>query len=387
MSQLRFPAGLDAEHFLDSYWQQRPLLMRQALPELATPLAADELAGLACEPEVESRLIIEHGDPPWQVRHGPFDDADFAALPETHWTLLVQDVDKYVPAAAALLDAFDFLPRWRLDDVMVSYAPDQGTVGPHLDAYDVFLVQTHGRRRWRIAEHHYDDDDLVPGLDLKILRHFETAQEWLLEPGDVLYLPPGIAHWGIAEGDCMTCSVGFRSPSQAELAAGWLEHLLGRCDDKRRYADPRPLPASLGGEISDPVLDQVGDLLERLRDWPREELAAWFGAYITEPKPHLHPEAPAVPITASALQAGLAAGERIRAHPWARMAIVRSPSPVLYVDGQPHLPPRLDNGIEALAAGRAAGLGDLSAESLPLLVNLYNHGSLIWDNQDDELSD
>ena len=202
--RLRLPQGLDGETFLRDYWQKQPLLMPAALPTQSFTLTPDELAGLACEPQFESRLILEDEEGLWEVRQGPFAEADFAALPESHWTLLVQDVDKYVSDTVSLIEAFDVVPDWRIDDVMISYATDRGGVGPHSDAYDVFLMQASGRRRWRISDRHYAESDLLPGIDQRILARFHTAQEWVLEPGDVLYLPPGVAHWGTAEGPCMT---------------------------------------------------------------------------------------------------------------------------------------------------------------------------------------
>jgi len=385
----RFPDGLDAQTFLRDYWQQRPLLMRQALPDIVNPLEPEELAGLACEPDIEARLITEHGEHPWQLQHGPFDESDFAALPTSHWTLLVQDVDKHVPAAAALLDRFAFLPRWRMDDLMISYAPDQGSVGPHLDAYDVFLVQTLGKRRWRISSRRYDDDDLLPDLDIRVLRDFHTEQEWLLEPGDVLYLPPGVAHWGIAEGEhCMTCSVGLRSPSQRELASSWFEHLLERADDRQRYRDPASLAPGLGGQIPATVLTEVRALLDSLRDWPDAELAGWFGCYITEPKPQLLPESADEPIDVAELAQALADGATLRAHPHARLAFIDPGDgrPLLFADGERFTLPVISPGpgLRALCDRQSVGTEQLDETLHDLLVRLYNQGSLSWDGEDDD---
>ncbi len=387
MPELRFPTGLDATRFLREYWQQRPLLMRAALPGAANPLSPDELAGLACEPGVESRLVIEHGDTPWQVHHGPFDENVFATLPERHWTLLVQDVDKLVPAATALSQPFAFLPRWRMDDVMVSYAPDQGSVGPHLDAYDVFLIQTLGRRRWRISTRPYTDADLIPDLDIRVLADFVTEQEWLLEPGDVLYLPPGVAHWGVAEGEhCMTCSVGFRSPSQSELTSSWFEHLLARSDDQRRYRDPRQLPVGLGGRIPTEVVDQVRQLLASFAEWPDTELTAWFGGFITERKPHLVPESPSAPLHRDALVRQLNAGWRLVAHPFSRLAYADEGNGrlTLFVDGDAHAHIPFSEVLADLCDHRPAGSAELPAELIVLLTRLFNQGSLIWHDHDED---
>lgn len=379
---LQFPDGIDAEIFLRDYWQQRPLLMHQALPGVVNPLEPDVLAGLACEPEVEARLLIEHGESPWQLQHGPFGDADFAALPDRHWTLLVQDVDKHVPEAAALLDHFAFLPRWRMDDLMISYAPDQGSVGPHVDAYDVFLVQTLGHRRWRISDRAYNDDDMLPDLDIRVLRDFHTEQEWLLAPGDVLYLPPGVAHWGVAEGEhCMTCSVGFRSPSQHELASSWFDTLLTRADDRQRYRDPASLTPGLGGQIPTDAVATVRTLLDSLRNWSDNELADWFGRYITEPKPQLLPALPETPLDLTALTQQLSEGAELRAHPHARLAftVPQDGASLLFADGECFALDTIDPGLQALCNRQTAGLSQLAVEHYPLLTRLYNQGSLQWD--------
>ncbi|MBK1630277.1 hypothetical protein CKO31_05850 [Thiohalocapsa halophila] len=288
--RLHWPAGLDASRFLADYWQRRPLLLPGAFAGIGSPIEPDELAGLACEPEVEARIVQEHGaQRPWQVSHGPFDESVFAALPETHWTLLVQDVDKHVPAVAGLLACFDFLPEWRLDDIMVSWAEDGGSVGPHLDQYDVFLVQVQGWRRWRIDTRPSPPADCVPDLDLRLLKHFQPDADWLLGPGDVLYLPPGVPHWGIAEGPCMTWSVGLRAPAWRELAADWLQYAVDALTGDGRWRDPpsaappdepAALPMTLPGTMRahiDQILAGADEGLFR----------RWLGCYLTEPKPNI----------------------------------------------------------------------------------------------------
>ena len=284
MTTLQFPAGIDRDGFLRDYWQRRPLLLRAALPPDSFPVSPEELAGLACETEFESRLIVEHPPASRELRHGPFDEGDFAALPETRWTLLVQDVDKYLPQVARLLDSFDFVPGWRMDDIMISYATDQGGVGPHTDAYDVFLMQALGRRRWRLSHRHYTDADLIPGLEQRILAHFETDEEWVLEPGDILYLPPGVAHWGIAEGDCMTYSLGFRSPSQQEIAADWFQYLVALTGETR-LTDPRDLRVDSPAELTRGVQLHAAQLLADLPGTGSQAFRLWLGGYLTESKP------------------------------------------------------------------------------------------------------
>src|SRR5690606_32440789 len=250
---LQILGGISAREFLRDYWQKKPLLIRQAIPDFQNPLSPDELAGLSLEEEVESRLVIEHGDSPWELRRGPFAEDTYQQLPERDWTLLVQAVDQLVPEVAELLQHFRFLPNWRIDDVMISYATDGGGVGPHFDNYDVFLLQAHGRRRWRIGRQ--KDKTLRPGLPLKILAAFEPEEEHVLEPGDMLYLPPGWAHDGIAEGECMTYSIGFRSPNGAQLAHEVLQRMAEAAADEEgaiyrdaqqsAVANPGAIPAAL----------------------------------------------------------------------------------------------------------------------------------------------
>ena len=207
---------LTAEEFLRDYWQKRPCLIRKALPGFNVPLDADDIAGLACEEMAESRLVFgsfpEHD---WQLRHGPFGEDDFAQLPPSHWTLLVQDVEKHYPPLSELMACFDFLPNWRLDDLMVSYSVPQGSVGPHVDQYDVFLFQVSGSKLWQIAATF--ESDLLDDCPLNVLQSFDSEKEWLLKAGDMLYLPPGIAHHGVAIDEGMTWSIGLRAPSSADL--------------------------------------------------------------------------------------------------------------------------------------------------------------------------
>ena len=275
--QLRLPHGIDRAVFLHQYWQRRPLLMRNALAVDNFRLGADELAGLACEPDLESRLVVEHSRGSWDLRHGPFNARDFGTLPESHWTLLVQDVDKYLPEVARLIDAFDFVPDWRIDDIMISYAADQGGVGPHTDAYDVFLMQAQGRRKWRISESHYTDADLIPGLAQRILSRFDTDHEWVLEPGDVLYLPPGVAHWGIADGPCMTYSLGFRVPSQQELAADWFQHLVA-LSYQSRLSGPDDLDPEQPSRLPGGVFETAAQTIDALPDPRSGSFRLWLGA-------------------------------------------------------------------------------------------------------------
>ncbi len=275
--------GLTVEDFLRDYWQKKPLVIRGALPAFTSPLSPEELAGLACEEDTSARLILEKGGGrPWELRYGPFAEEDFMELPEMHWTLLVQEVDRWVPDVARILDFFRFVPNWRIDDVMVSYAPDGGSVGAHIDNYDVFLLQGLGRREWRIGVTPMEEEDLVPDIDVSMLRGFEPDETYVLEKGDMLYLPPRLAHHGIAVGDSMTYSIGFRAPSHEEIVSGYLGRVLEEMDPTVRYSDPDLEPQEHPGEIRLEALKRVREIVRNaIAD---EEIDRWFGYYVTEPK-------------------------------------------------------------------------------------------------------
>ena len=275
--------GLDARQFLAEYWQKKPLLIRGALPGFDGLLSPEELAGLACEDGVESRLVLQQKTA-WRLEQGPFDEDSFLHLPATGWTLLVQNVNHYLPEAAALLRQFDFIPHARLDDLMVSYAPDGGGVGPHFDSYDVFLLQGQGKRLWRISEQ--QDLRLDEDAPLRILKHFDTEQEWLLEPGDMLYLPPHLAHWGIAVGNAMTYSIGFRAPAAQELAIHFLGYMQERIQLSGVYADPGLTLQTHPAEIGPAMIEQAATLLQGVR-WQAQDVARFLGGYLTEPKQHV----------------------------------------------------------------------------------------------------
>ncbi len=286
------PGGMPVAEFLRDYWQKRPLLIRNAFPGFHPPLDGDELAGLACEEDVESRLIsgsVHSGR--WQVRHGPLSEEMFGHLPERDWTLLVQDVEKHVPELAPFLDHFDFIPGWRVDDLMISYAADGGSVGPHVDAYDVFLLQAAGRRRWQVGT---PDAALaeIPGLEIRVLAGFEARDEWLLEPGDMLYLPPNVPHYGIADGACMTWSIGFRAPSLAEMIADLGGYLSQRAGDGTHYTDPDlGMEEAEFGALAPAARERMRKLVRAALALDDAELDEWFGCFLTEPKPWLRAEA------------------------------------------------------------------------------------------------
>jgi 50S ribosomal protein L16 3-hydroxylase len=231
--------GFVKSEFIQQYWQKNPCLIRQAFPGLKSPITPEELAGLACEDGVHSRLIIEKdADTPWKLLYGPFQEEVFLKLPETHYSLLVSECEKWVPALSKLLDQFRFIPHWRIDDLMVSYAPPGGSVGPHSDEYDVFLLQAQGSRKWQYSDCRVENQPLIPDLDLAIMQVFNADHEAVLHPGDMLYLPPGIAHHGVAIDDCLTFSIGFRAPTAIEVLESFMLEASRQNAASIRYTDP-----------------------------------------------------------------------------------------------------------------------------------------------------
>lgn len=284
MTYLTQLGEISVETFLAEYWQQKPLLIRQCIPDharytdLITP---DELAGLACEVS-SSRIVQERGATPWQVTHSPFQDEDFAQLPETHWTLLVNDVDHYLPEFNTLLEKFAFIPRWRIDDLMISFAVEGGSVGAHTDEYDVFLFQAQGQRRWQIETTPRTDSDYLPELDLRILEQFDPDQEWVLNPGDVLYLPPHIPHHGVALNECMTYSIGFRAPSQHGLLEHCLTQVLDTPEYQTRYRDSQRTLQNNPYQLHEHDLERLTALA--LQQLDTETLKRMIGEYLTTEK-------------------------------------------------------------------------------------------------------
>lgn len=330
---MRLP-GFDIDHFLNHHWQRRPVLIRNPWGAWCNPLEPDELAGLACEADVESRLVI--GDDAARVMEsGPFPESRFGELGDGPWTLLVQAVDHLVPDVAELIEPFRFVPNWRIDDVMVSYATDGGGVGSHYDNYDVFLVQGLGKRRWRVGPVCNAQTPLLPHDDLRLIADFEATDEWVLEPGDILYVPPCFAHEGVAVGDdCMTYSIGFRAPSRAELVEGWSEHQAELMQDEDRYADPDLAIQANPGEITPAAIDRLHAIvMEALGD--RDAFARWFGQYNSLPKYDGDPVADA-PIDEAALRVALAPGVALVRNPAARFSFIRQRDggTLLFADGQ-----------------------------------------------------
>ena len=377
---LQLLGGITAREFLRDYWQKKPLLIRQAIPDFESPIDADELAGLALEEEVESRLVIEHGERPWELRRGPFAEDAFSTLPEREWTLLVQAVDQFVPEVAELLEQFRFLPSWRIDDVMISFAAPGGSVGPHFDSYDVFLLQAQGKRNWKIGQMCNSESPLLQHADLRILAEFEESAEWVLEPGDMLYLPPRLAHYGIAEDDCMTYSVGFRAPSAAEVLTHFTDFLAQYLTDEERYTDADVQPVSDPHQIQSDALDRLKSLLaEHMSD--ERMLLTWFGQFMTEPR---YPELVAgEELGEEDFVASLQDGAILVRNPSARMAWSEVDDDVLlFASGQSrYLPGKLRELLKMICSAdalHAENLGPWLADEdgRALLCELVKQGSL-----------
>ncbi len=314
--------GMPAAQFLRDYWQKRPLVIRAAFPDFESPLSPEDLAGLACEEAALSR-IVQHDRKKdrWTLRTGPFAEEEFPKLPTKDWTLLVQDVDKWDADVRALLERFDFLPCWRIDDVMISFAAPGGSVGAHVDQYDVFLLQGLGKRHWQIdtspnTSHAFRDD-----VELKLLREFTPTHEWTLEPGDMLYLPPGVPHHGVAVDACLTYSIGMRAPSHAELIVDFAEHVAEKLADEARYADADLVVPSDRHEIDEAALARVRQALSALQS-DDAALAKWFGNYISAYR-SADVAVPPKPPTADAVRKALADGGALLRHPFVRSAWMR----------------------------------------------------------------
>ncbi|QXH43914.1 cupin domain-containing protein [Pseudomonas xanthosomatis] len=383
---LQLLGGLTAREFLRDYWQKKPLLVRQAFTDFVSPIDPDELAGLALEEEVESRLVLEHGERPWELRRGPFAEDAFADLPERDWTLLVQSVDQFVPEVAELLEEFRFLPSWRIDDVMISYAAPGGSVGPHFDNYDVFLLQGHGTRNWKVGQMCNSDSALIEHADLRILADFEQSEEWSLEPGDMLYLPPRLAHYGIAEDECLTYSVGFRAPSAAEVLTHFTDFLSQFLPDEERYSDADAVPAADPHQIQHDALDRLKGLIDKHMN-DKDLLLTWFGQFMTEPR---YPElVTGEELSEAELLDSLEQGAVLIRNPSARMAWSEVEDDLLlFASGQSrllsgHLRPLLKL-ICAADALHIENLGKWIAdeEGLTLVCQLIKQGSLGFANDE-----
>ncbi len=291
--------GLTADQFLSEYWQKKPLLVRGALPGFTGLLTRDEMLDLSGRDDVESRFVSQADG--WTIDHGPFSRAALRRKAKP-WTVLIQGLNMLMPQADEMMRRFNFIPYARLDDLMVSYANDGGGVGPHFDSYDVFLLQGIGKRRWRIGNQM--DQTLIEGLPIRILKDFKPVHDWVLEPGDLLYLPPEWAHDGVAVGECMTYSVGFRAAPAQDLAEQFLMFMQDRVSLPDRYRDPKLKRQRHPAKIGTAMIDQVAGMLAGIR-WNRDTVRDFLGAHLTEPKSHVFFDPPARPMSEARFDAVL----------------------------------------------------------------------------------
>ena len=291
-----FLGGMSPQLFLRDYWQKKPLLIRDAFPDFHDLLSITELMALASNDDAQARLVTEQNGA-WQLQHGPFVPHDFRKLKRVHWSLLVQGINHFVPQAEKLLLDFNFIPHARLDDLMISYAPHGGSVGPHYDSYDVFLLQGKGHKHWQISAQH--DMSLIPDAPLRILQKFIPEQEWILGPGDMLYLPPRYAHHGVALNDCLTYSIGFRAPSAQELATQFLVYLQDHIQLEGIYQDPDLAIQKHPAQISTAMLAKITRMLTQIH-WCQGDIERFTGTYLTEPKPHIFFDPPQRPLSQAA---------------------------------------------------------------------------------------
>ena len=357
--------GLSPQAFLRRHWQKRPLLVRRALPRFRGVIGKGALCALAVRDDTEARLVVRAGAR-WRVTHGPLARARLPGPGRRDWTLLVNGVNHHVAAAEALLRRFDFLPQARLDDVMVSYAAPGGGVGPHADSYDVFLLQGPGRRVWRLARPRRFA--FVPGAPLRLIADFRPEEEYLLEPGDLLYLPPGWGHDGVALDPCFTCSIGFRAPRGAELAAAFLDYLHERGLPDASYRDPGLRPSAHPARIGAGMLAFAEAQLARIR-WQRADVETFLGRYLSSPKPHT--------VFSRSTRPFPRAAERclVSLDPKTQM-LYRGKR--FYINGEVFVPrPRQHRALAALAdARRAPGRSLLRAGLAPWLAECYRAGFL-----------
>ncbi len=369
--------GLAPAQFMRRHWQKTARLIRQAIPGFTGVCPKRELFALAGRDDVESRLVVKGGSakkPVWSLEHGPFRASDMKSLPATDWTLMVQGVDLHVDAAAALLQRFAFIPHARLDDLMITYAMPGGGVRPHFDSYDVFLLQGPGRRRWRTSTQ--QDLRLSAGMPLKILRHFKPEESWTLDPGDMLYLPPSVAHDGVAITECMTYSIGFRAPTIQELVEAFLQFLPEALPlVEQRYADPDLAATRTPGRIDNKMQRRMGAMLQSIR-WDRAVVEHFLGCMLSEPKADVFFDPPKAPLSLPDFvrNAGRAANGTVRLDRRARMLY---DSASVYLNGEV-IAALADHPVLATLADRRrlSAVAALPKATLRLLHEAYLTGAL-----------
>lgn len=378
--------GISPETFLKEYWQKKPLLVRQALSFQNPVTSAQELMGLACDEQANSRLVQErHGDGPWHVDYGPFLEEDFEELAESHWSLLISDCEKLIPELRFLLEPFRFIPDWRIDDLMISYAADQGSVGPHVDDYDVFLLQLDGVRRWQLGGFS-DGEEFVEDLPLRILNQFNVKETYELQPGDLLYLPPRYAHHGVAQGDCLTASIGFRAPTYRDLLQGYMDEVVLRTPDTLRYEDPHLTVQEQPGEINQRALEQFGAIIDSHIKLSRDQFIDWLGRYLSEGRTEILPPTEVPMFDEAQFMAALDGNAVFERNDYSRLAYCEdSDGIVFFADRNSY---RISNDclgdIQLLCNQYRFQAGELTTQGLSatreLLFDLYNSEVIFLSN-------
>ncbi len=376
--------SLSPSEFLERHWQREPVLLKAALPGFRSPISPDELAGLACEEEVESRLVLGQVGTRFKLEHGPFEEERFERLPQRDWTLLVQDVDKHVPEVARLLESFRCLPDWRVDDIMVSFAAPGGSVGPHTDQYDVFLLQVQGRRRWQLSERF--SPALRSDCDLRVLAQLTPERELIAEPGDILYLPPNVAHFGVALDEAMTFSIGFRAPDQLELSSALARELGDETRASLRFADPGRRPAVDSTELAAADRERLRDLVRRGLTLSDAELDVFLGRYLTRGKANL--EAAGEATAAGEVRERLARGERLERRHGSRWAwFERDGALWVFAEGrESRLQEHQRAWLTPLLAHEPVGAAAVGADDTAhdLMARWLEHGALEWQSDTDD---
>ena len=336
---------INIREFVQQYWQRKPCLLRNALLNFESAISPEELAGLACEEDVHCRLVFEGSDnKPWAVRYGPFEEQDFLDLPESNYSLLVSECEKWMPELNDLLDQFRFIPDWRIDDLMISYAPEGGSVGPHVDQYDVFLLQALGTRRWQYCDTPSQDDPVIEGLELAILQDFNPQQDVVLNPGDILYLPPGYAHHGVALERCMTYSIGFRAPNAASALESFALESERLETTSERYRDADLELDRHHAEITDQEIERFRDMANRMLDQSPGLWRDAIGKLLSDSAVATPDDDDPQPVYLSDLQAS----SWIR-HPESRILYHRSVDTIeVYYNGQMHELPQQPEILEQL---------------------------------------
>lgn len=385
MTDLQLNPGFDINDFLGNYWQKKPLYIPQLFSGFEDPISPEELAGLAMEADCESRLVEGNNPEDWAVSHGPFAEDRFTSLPQEAWTLLVQAVDQWNEPVYELKQLFKFLPQWRLEDIMVSFAAHGSGVGPHFDYYDVFLVQGSGQRKWQVGPKYTAKSKTKNCSGLSILGEFEVTDEYLLQSGDALYIPPQYGHWGTSIQRSLCYSIGCRAPSTAEILEGFSDFLIDRCPTEDRYTDPNPAIPIKPGEITveslTPSFHRVVELLEN-----KENYIQWFGQYATRPKYQGLIEPAQEQFKEPGILEALKDGAVIAVNPSSRLSFhiaEADGATLLFVDGETiHLAPELSWYGELLCRATEIHKEDLAKitavpAALEQTAHLLNQGSLI----------